>query len=102
MAPVGPERERPYPSHRVDAERTIEMGEQVASARGLPAEAITKITRSDGDEHEIALAIEVAAQGLGELGARREVDEAVPEVDRRAAVGARCDGIVPLGGGQTL
>jgi hypothetical protein len=79
------------------------VGEEVAVARGLPAGgAGAEVLGIDRDEHEVALAGEVAAHRLGELGGRGEVDEAVPEIDRGAGVGVDAGGIAPLRGGATL
>jgi hypothetical protein len=80
-----------------DGELPVEVREEVAAARGLPAEADPEILRINGDEHEVSLAGEVAPQGLSELGARGEVDEAIPDVDIRTAVRACHDGFMPLG-----
>src|SRR6185312_6414305 len=102
VAPVRLGVDRGDPLRGGDGEVPVEVREEVSAARRLPAELCAEGSGVEGDEHQVAPAREVAAQGLGELGGGGEVDEAVPEVDRGAAVGAGHGRVPPLGGRADL
>ncbi len=62
----------------------IEMGEERAAARWLPAQVAQPLGREGGEE-KAGLTVEVAAGGFLGLGCGGEMDVAISEVDRSAA-----------------
>ena len=51
----------------IEVERPVEMREQLAAARRLPAEALSEPVRIDRKKHEIALPGEISCQGPCDL-----------------------------------
>ena len=70
--------------HMVEVERPVEMREQLAAARCLPAKPLSKPLGVDGKKHEIALAGEIFGQGAGDLVPCRQMDKAVAGIVGRA------------------
>ena len=68
----------------VEVERSVEMREQLAAARFLPAKALSKPAGVYGKKHEIALAGEIFGQSAGDLVPCRQMDEAVAGIVGRA------------------
>jgi hypothetical protein len=68
----------------IEVERTVEMGKQLAAARGLPAQALAEPVGIDGEKHEIRLPHEIFGERAGNLVAGGEMDEAVAGVVGRA------------------
>src|SRR6266446_8406991 len=73
----------------------MEVREQRAIARLLPAQPIPEACRLDRDEDEAGLSGAMASRALGDLGCGREVDEAVAPIVFRAGVAARGDRLFP-------
>src|SRR5262249_45740814 len=65
------------------AERSVEVREEFAAARGLPAQRRAQVVGLDLEHHEVGLAVEVPPGRLLRLAGGREVDEAVLAVDGR-------------------
>src|SRR4249920_2796678 len=68
----------------VEVERAVEMREQVAAARFLPAKALSKPAGVYGKKHEIALAGEIFGQSAGDLVPCRQMNKAVAGIVGRA------------------
>ena len=75
----------------------VEMREQIATARRLPAQLWSEAIGIELDQHQPSARREVPARGLLDLGARRQMDEAIHAIDRRAVERSR-----HLGGGPFL
>ena len=81
--------------HRAGIELAIEVRKQIATARRLPLQRITKCVRIDRDEKKPALTGEVLCGGAGHLRRRREMNEAVPQIVCTATVSALALGFAP-------
>ena len=68
----------------VEVERPVEMREQLAAARRLPAEPLSQPLGVDGKKHEIALSGEIFGQGPGDLVPCRQMNKAVAGIVGRA------------------
>src|SRR4029079_697252 len=68
----------------VEVERAVEMREQVAAARFLPAKALSKPAGVYGKKHKIALAGEIFGQSAGDLVPCRQMNKAVAGIVGRA------------------
>jgi hypothetical protein len=75
------ERQRLDPVHGTKRQRGMKVREQRAAARRLPSERGSQDARIDSDEQQIPLPGKVSRSGLRDLIGRREVDEAVRQVD---------------------
>jgi hypothetical protein len=56
--------------------------EEIAAARGLPAQRLTQVVGLDLQHHQVGLSGEVLARRLLRLSGGREVDEAVAQIER--------------------
>ena len=67
MAAILLQLQRLHRDHMRKVERSIEMGEQLAAARRLPAKPLSQPLGVNGDKDQISLAHEVGGQGPGDL-----------------------------------
>jgi hypothetical protein len=85
---VGPRPHVEDGGHRAEIEFAVEMREQFIVARRLPAQRIAQRVRVDGDQEQAGLAEIMLSRRLGDLGSRREMNEAIAQVVRAAPVDA--------------
>lgn len=78
------------------------MGEQSAATRGLPAKRLAETSLIASQQPKSFFAGKVLAGRLGGLGSGGEVDEAVPDVVRRARGAARGHESGKFGGAEDL
>lgn len=88
-------RQRMDAQHFIYGERTIEMGKERATARGLPFELVAEAFCVDHREHEIALPDKMFCRCLARLFGGREMDIAIGQINRRAGESALGNGFVP-------
>ena len=67
MAAILLQLQRLHRDHMRKVESSIEMGEQLASARRLPVELLSQPVGVNGDKNQISLSHEVGGQGSGDL-----------------------------------
>ena len=73
----------------------MEVREKLAAARRLPFKRFAECVAIDRDQHEIGLSRKMSRRGFGDLGAGREMNEAVTRVDVRSAVKPGARGRLP-------
>lgn len=88
------------PSNGRDRQIRVQMRKEIATARWFPPQAGQVV--SDGDQEQVALALEVPRGGFAHLCSGREVNEAVARVDGSAGEHARRFGRTPQDGGDDL
>src|SRR5437868_11499408 len=76
------------------------MREQFVVARGLPAQGIAERIGVDRDQEQAGLAEIMLPRGLGDLGRRGEMNEAVAQIVRAAPIDALPFGLAPGRGGS--
>src|SRR3954469_5080764 len=94
------ERQGRGPQHRRQRQRAVQMRKKIAAARRFPAQVQT-LSRYR-DEQKAVDAGKMPLRSLTNLLRRRKVDEAVPEIDRRAGERAGRFAGAPQGGGNEL
>ena len=73
-------------THRTQQERPVEMREERSAARRLETQGLPERLGADGDQEEIAPPSEMLRRRLGKLFGGREMNEAVAQIRRRAAI----------------
>jgi len=86
VAAIGAHVEVHHRQHRAEIELAIEVRKQLLIARALPAQCAAERVAVDLDQEQRALPEIVLAQGLGNLGRGREMDETVARIVRAAPV----------------
>ena len=88
MASVGAEGKRLHPQHGGEIQRGMEMGKQIAAARGFIAQGVTERVGIDGDQQEIVLACKVLRRRLADLFSRGKMEVPILDVDGRTCEGS--------------
>jgi hypothetical protein len=96
MRPVIVEQQRLHPAHGREGQRAIEMGKQLAAARGFPFQSAAQFLGDNRNQDEVQHSGKVFRRRAGNLGGGREMDVAISEIDRRAAELAVELGLRPL------
>ena len=88
MSTVGAERHRFDETNGGQGQSSVEMREERSAARGLETQRLAERLSLDRDQVKIVASREMLRGRLGQLLGRREMDEAVALIDRRAAIDA--------------
>ena len=97
MHASGVEWERLDLVHGLDRQRTIQVWEERAAARGLPTQGVRvrQSLRAHAQEHQVTCVREVLAQRFSQLMRRGEVNEAIAKVDLAAEIDPRSLRLLP-------
>src|SRR5258708_39551666 len=76
------------------------MREQLVVARGLPAQRVAERVRVDRNQEQAGLAEIMLSRRPGDLGGRREMNEAVAQIVAATPVDALPFGLAPGRGGR--
>lgn len=85
MTPVRAKRKSFDPQNRRKLERSVKVRKPIARTGGFPDERLAEPFAVDGDQKQIALTGEVSGRRLLHLYLGRKMNEAIFNVDRRAA-----------------
>lgn len=95
MQAVIAKQQRSFPQHRIDGKARVEMGKEIAAAGRLELQRLSEGISLDRHEQEVIHPGKMQAGRFAGLRRRREMDEAVLHIDRRAFKSAVLPGFLP-------